>query len=153
MPRLSYVATIARASDEVFAFVSNAENNPKWHAHVEETHWLDGQATGLGRRARQTGHLWGRDWTFVAEIVEWEPGRLVTFQVIKGLKARTSIRIEPDPVGTRLSMTVTTPPDLGPLDAIVSRAMERLTASQGRADIRRLEAALAASDDPAPTST
>ncbi len=146
MPRLTYVATIDHPADSVFAFVSDAENNPKWHAHVRETHWLDDRDTGLGRRGKQVGHLWGRDWTFVAEIVEWEPPHLVTFQVIEGTKVRTSIRVDPEGAGTRLSLTVTTPPDLGPLDGFVSRVMQRLTASRESGDIVRLRAALAAED-------
>ena len=32
---------IDRPADEVFADVAEAENNPRWHAHVLETRWLD----------------------------------------------------------------------------------------------------------------
>jgi uncharacterized membrane protein len=144
MPKLTYKVTVDRPPDQVFDFVANAENNPRWHAHVQETHWLDDRPTALGRRARQTGHLWGRDWAFVAEVAEWEPRHRVTFQVIEGFKARTSLQVEPDGAGTLLTLTVATPPHLGPLDPLVSRVMMRLTAARGRGDVDRLTAALEA---------
>lgn len=146
MPRLTYHATLASPPEAVFAFVADAENNPRWHAHVNETRWLDDREIGLGRRARQTGHLWGRDWAFVAEIVEWEPPRLVTFQVVEGFRVRTSIRVAPDGSGTSLTLTVSTPPDLGPIDGLVSRAMQRLTSARESGDILRLRAALRGGD-------
>jgi uncharacterized membrane protein len=152
MPRLAYRATLPHPPDEVFAFVADAENNPRWHAHVDETRWLDDRETGLGRRGRQTGHLWGRDWTFMAEVVEWDPPRLVTFQVIEGYRVRTSIQVEPDAAGSRMTLTVTTPPNLGPLDPVVSRLMQRITATRESGDIRRLRAALASASAPAPVS-
>ncbi len=65
MPRMKGRATIDRPPEEVFAFVADAENNPKWHAHVHETHWLDDLEMGLGRRGRQVGRLFGRQWEFV----------------------------------------------------------------------------------------
>jgi uncharacterized membrane protein len=95
MPRVMQRASIHRPPDEVFAFVADAENNPRWHAHVHETHWLDDRDTGPGRRGRQTGRLFWREWAFVAEVVDWDPPNLVSFQVIEGYPVRTTIRVEP----------------------------------------------------------
>ena len=156
MPTLEGRATIARPQAEVFAFVANAENNPRWHAHVQETRWLDDRETGLGRRGRQVGRLFGRRWEFVAEVVEWDPPRLVAFQVIEGYPARTTIRVEPAHEGSAMTLTVQTPPILsGRLDPLLSRLLGWLTAARGRSDVDRLKAILgdtqAASDGaPAP---
>jgi len=144
MPTVSYRVTIPFPPEAVFDFVADAENNPRWHAHVRETHWLDDGTTGLGRRARQIGHLWGRDWRLEARIVEWDPPRLVTYETTSGVKARTSIRVDPDAAGTRLSLTVVTRPHLGPFDRPISRLMQRATAARGRGDRERLCAALEA---------
>ena len=71
MPEATY-GRIAQPAVAVFAFVADAENNPRWHEHVARA--LDRRGpTRLGRRGRQTGHLWGRDWAFVAEVAEWDP--------------------------------------------------------------------------------
>ena len=113
MPILSHSVPVPYPPEVVFDFVADAENNPRWHAHVNETHWVDDREIGLGRAARQTGHLWGRDWVLEARIVEWEPPHLVTYETTKGVRARTSLRVDPDPAGARLSMTVKTGPNLG----------------------------------------
>ena len=142
MPHLEYQATVDRPPEEVFDFVADAENNPTWHAHVHETHWIDDGPTRLGRHGRQTGHLWGRDWAFVAEVAEWDPPHRVAFQVIEGYKVRTTIQVEPASAGSLLTLIVDTPPHLGPLDAPVSRLMQWMTGARGRGDIERLKAAL-----------
>jgi uncharacterized membrane protein len=136
-------AFIACPPDELFAFVADAENNPKWHDHVHETRWLDDHETGQGRRGRQTGRLFGREWAFVAEIVEWDAPRLVTFQVIEGYRVRTSLRVLPAGAGSELTLTVTTPVILGRrVDGLLSRVLARTMASRGRSDIKRLKAYL-----------
>ena len=143
MPTATYRGHIRASPDDVFAFVSNAENNPTWHAHVRETRWIDPPPTGLGRRGRQHGHLFFRDWTFVAEVVEWDPPRAVTFQVIEGYRVRTAIRIEPDGDGSQVELTVTTPRILGRrVDAIASRVLKRATRTRESGDFRRLREAL-----------
>lgn len=143
MPRIEGRATIGRPPEEVFAFVADAENNPKWHAHVHETRWLDDRETGPGRRGRQVGRLFGRQWEFVAEVVDWDPPRLVSWQVIEGYPVRTTIRVEPAEGGSLMTLAVETPPLLGKrIDPLLSRILEWMTAARGRSDIVRLKAVL-----------
>ena len=143
MPTATYRGHIQATPEAVFAFVSDAENNPTWHAHVRDTQWIDPPPTGLGRRGRQFGHLFLRDWAFVAAVAEWDPPRAVTFQVIEGYKVRTAIRIEPDGDGSQVELTVTTPRILGPrVDAIASRILKRVTRKRESGDFRRLRDAL-----------
>ena len=145
MPELTYRATLDHPPDDVFAYVADAENNPTWHDHVRETRWLDDAPTRLGRRGRQTGHLFGRTWHFVAEVAVWEPPHLVAFQVIQGYRVRTTIRVEPAGTGTLMTLTVRTPTILGRrVDGLVSQVMQRTTAKRERGDIARLRVALAA---------
>jgi uncharacterized protein YndB with AHSA1/START domain len=59
MPTATYAGVIQAPPEEVFAFVADAENNPSWHEHVRETHWIDEGPTRLGRRGRQRSRLWG----------------------------------------------------------------------------------------------
>ena len=146
MPTATYRTSVAFPPAIVFAFVADAEKNPRWHAHVNETTWIDPPPTRVGRRGRQTGHLFGRDWAFVAEVVEYEPPRLVTFQVIEGYRVRTSIVVEPDGAdGSTVSLTVITPPKLpGPIDALLGRLLRRSTDARARGDVERLIRALEA---------
>ena len=151
MPQATYSGVIKAPPEEVFAFVADAENNPRWHEHVRETRWIDDGPTRLGRRGRQFGHLFFRDWAFVAEVVEWEPPRLVTFQVIEGYRVRTSILVEPADGGdSRVTLTVATPRIPGPgIDAFLSRLLKRVTRDRENGDFRRLRAALEGRAEPA----
>ena len=140
MPTVAYTGVIRAPDEEVFAFVADAENNPRWHAHVRETRWIDAGPTALGRRGRQLGRLWGRDWAFVAEVAEWDPPRHVAFQVIEGVRIRTSITVEPaDGGASRVTLTVRTPRLPGPgVDAFASRLMKLATRGRESGDFRRL---------------
>lgn len=143
MPTATYRGPIRAAPEAVFEFVADAENNPRWHAHVQETRWIDPPPTGPGRRGRQLGHLFFRDWAFVAEVVEWDPPHAVTFQVVEGYRVRTAIRVEPDGDASIVTLTVTTPRIPGPgLDALASRILKRATRNRENGDFRRLRAAL-----------
>jgi uncharacterized protein YndB with AHSA1/START domain len=145
MPEVAYRAVVAYPPEVVFAYVADAENNPRWHAHVDETRWIDAPPTRIGRRGRQTGRLFGRSWAFVAEVAEYEPPRRVAFQVINGYRVRTTIEVEPGADGgSILTLTVRTPRLPGPLDGLVGRALRRSTEARSRGDIERLRAALAA---------
>ena len=148
MPELTYRATLDHPPGVVFDYVADAENNPTWHEHVRETRWLDDGPTRLGRRGRQTGRLFWRDWHFVAEVAEWDPPRMVAFQVIEGTRVRTTIRVEPSGDGTLMYAHRPDAADPRPsVDALVSRVMQRTTAKRERGDIARLRVALAARDD------
>ena len=144
MPQASYRASLPFPPSAVFDFIADAENNKRWHAHVNDTRWIDPPPTRVGRRGRQTGHLFGRDWAFVAEVVEFEPPRRVVFQVIEGYRVRTAIDVEPDSAaGTTLTLTVTTPPHLpGRLEELVSRLLRRSTDARAHGDVERLTRAL-----------
>jgi uncharacterized membrane protein len=144
MPTATYTGVIQAPPEEVFAYVADAENNPSWHEHVRETRWIDEGPTRLGRRGRQLGHLWGRDWTFVAEVVEWDPPSHVAFQVIEGYRVRTSIGVAPADGGSaRVTLTVRTSRLPGPgLDAIASRLMKLATRNRETGDFRRLREVL-----------
>lgn len=143
MPTATYTGVIQAPSQEVFAFVANVENNPLWHEHVRETRWIDPGPTRLGRRGRQLGHLWGRDWAFVAEVAEWDPPKRVAFQVIEGYAVRTTIAVEPTDGGaSRVTLTVRTPRLPGPADTIASRLLKLMTRGRETGDFRRLRKAL-----------
>ena len=56
--------------DEVFAFVADRANNPKWRSYVIESGWLDDGPMRLGRRGYQTSRILGRKVTAEAVMVE-----------------------------------------------------------------------------------
>ena len=68
---------IDRGAEEVFAFVADAENNPRWRSYVVETIWLDDGPMRVGRRGRQVSKVLGRPMAVVAEIVATAAGEAV----------------------------------------------------------------------------
>jgi hypothetical protein len=95
---------IDRPPDEVFAFVADAANNPKWRRNVVRTEWLDDGPMRVGRRGRQTARLLGREWTVDAEVVEWDPPRRVAWRTIQGpVSVRSWARVERDATGSLVS--------------------------------------------------
>lgn len=64
---------IDRPAEEVFAFVADAENNPRWRSYVVDTAWLDDGPMRVGRQGRQVSKVLGRPMAVVAEIAEWDP--------------------------------------------------------------------------------
>jgi hypothetical protein len=72
------------------------------------------------------------------------PSNRVAFQVIEGLRIRTSIGVEPaDGGASRVTLTVRTPRLPGPgMDAVASRLMKLITRNRESGDFRRLREVL-----------
>ena len=134
---------IDRPGAEVFAFVAEAENNPRWHAHVLETRWLDPGPMRVGRRAHQVSRILGLRYEIDAEIAIWEPTRHVAWQTITGgATVRTDCRIDPEDDGCRLTMAAEGEFANGLLRLLSPLSVPVLRRSS-RNDLRRLSTVLA----------
>jgi uncharacterized membrane protein len=133
---------IDRPAEDVFAFVAEPENNPRWRSYVIETHWLDEGPMRVGRRGRQVSKVLGRRMEVVAEIVEWDPPRHVVWQTVAGsATVRTDCLVEPEAGGCRLTISAEgdfTNPVMRLLSPLAIGMMKR----QARADTRKLKDAL-----------
>lgn len=129
---------IERPPEEVFAFVGDPANNPKWRKNVVRTEWLDDGPMRVGRRGRQTARVLGREWTVEAEIVEWDPPRSATFRTVQGpVTVRSWYRVAPDGTGS----LVTGGGDggfKGPLGGLLTRLAVPRMVKQAEIDLRTL---------------
>ena len=84
MPSAQNSVTINRPVGEVFAFLADAENDPKWRPGVKQIH-REGGAPGVGTIYRQkvSGPM-GKTIDADVEITTFEPGRLIEFHAIAG---------------------------------------------------------------------
>jgi carbon monoxide dehydrogenase subunit G len=103
---------INRSADEVFAFVSDAENDSKWMFDVVEAH-SEGGPGEIGARVTNVVKFMGtREVSF--EVTESEPGRRLTRETRSGapmgIKPRISLMLEPSEGGTRLIRRVEVEP-------------------------------------------
>ena len=140
---------IARPPDEVFAFVADAANNPKWRKNVVRTVWLDDGPMRVGRRGRQTARLLGREWTVDAVVAEWDPPRAVAFRAVQGpVSIRSWVRVEAAGTGS----LVTGGADggfTGPIGGFLTRLAVPRMVRQAEADLQTLRGLLESRESPA----
>src|SRR5439155_26309555 len=97
---------INRPLAEVFAFVSDFENHPKWEKNFLEVERLSGGPDTTGTTYRCVFRFPGQKVTSTLEITEFVPGRRVAFRADKPAMARPvgAILFAPDGDGTRVTL-------------------------------------------------
>jgi hypothetical protein len=133
---------IERPAEDVFAFVAEAENNPRWRSYVVDTRWIDPGPMRVGRRGLQESRILGRRYAVVAEVVVWQPHHVVVWQTMAGgATVRTDCAVEPDGDGCRLTISAEGESTNGLLRLLGPLAIAVMT-RQATADLRKLSAAL-----------
>lgn len=82
--RLAASQTIRRPAGEVFAFVSDASNNPRWQRGMRACEWTTPPPVGVGSTYRQQASFLGRRVVTEFEVVEHTPGRSITIRSTSG---------------------------------------------------------------------
>lgn len=98
---------IDRAPAEVFAFVTDAANEPKWHTDVIEAEVLTDAPVSVGSRYRWLMSFMGRK-EQVMEVTRLKADRLLVMKggEIMGLTPTITYAIEPDGSGTRFTRRI-----------------------------------------------
>ena len=131
---------IARSPAEVFAFVADAENNPRWRKNVVRTEWLDDGPMRVGRRGRQTARQLGREWTVDAEVAEWDPPRSAAWRSVQGpVSVRSWVRVEGDATGS-LVRAGADGGFTGPIGRLLTRLAAPRMVRQAEIDLETLRA-------------
>ncbi len=112
--QLSASQIIQRPADEVFAFVADAGNNPRWQQGMQSCEWTSPPPLTVGSTYRQQATFLGRRVVTEFEVVGHEPGRSVTIRSTSG----------PFPIRVRRSVT--------PIDASTSRVDAEISGDPGR---------------------
>lgn len=80
---MSATRTIHRPSTEVFAFFSDASNNPRWQDGMTSCEWTTDPPIGIGSRYVQHARFMGRDVRSVFEVTGFEPGKMIRIETIE----------------------------------------------------------------------
>lgn len=141
MASVSGTVLIDRPRDDVFAYVSDYENDPQWRSGVSEMrHEPPGQVS-IGVRTHEVMRFMGRDMATEAEVVEYEPGRRIGFRTISGALSAHGYRLVED-AGTGTRLTYHADAELTaayrPFTALIKWAFSRRVG----ADLTRLKAIL-----------
>lgn len=84
MAKVDTSAVINRPVEQVFAFVTNLENNKKWQAGLVETVLLEEGPLRLGTRLKDVRQFLGQRIESIAEVTEYKPNREFGFRVASG---------------------------------------------------------------------
>jgi uncharacterized protein YndB with AHSA1/START domain len=83
MPSATREILIDRARDDVFAFLADPENDPRWRSGVLDLTHVSGRGVGA-RYAQGVKGPGGRRIPADIEITEFDPGRSIAFQTLTG---------------------------------------------------------------------
>lgn len=140
--KLSAAATIDRPADEVFAFLADAANNPRWQRGMRTCAWTSPPPIAVGSTYRQEARFLGRPVITEFAVVDYEPGRSITLLSTSGpfpLRVRRSVR----PITattTRVEAAISGEP--GRFFRLATPLVRRLAQRSVTADYRRLQALL-----------
>jgi len=111
MTTITQSIEIQRPVEEVFAFVTDARNNPRWQsaAGLQQTQQTPEDPVGVGTRITETWRFMGRSSESTSEVTEYEPNKKYTRRLIAGTSpiACGEYTFEPVAQGTRWTFTVT----------------------------------------------
>jgi uncharacterized membrane protein len=93
--------------EEVFEFVTNPENDPKWESAILESERTSVGPMGVGTTEQGVAKLLGQRIEWTAEVTEYEPNRKVKYEVTGGpLSAEQTVTFEPVEGGTKFTLVV-----------------------------------------------
>ena len=137
---------IDRPADDVFAFVSEFPNNPRWQRGQVSCTWTSEPPLRVGSTYEQHARFLGRDMRNSFEVVELEPGRRVRFTSTGGTFPLTITRTV-EPLGPeRARFTERAEGDPGRFFRIATPLLRRLVQRSISRDFPVLKALL---EDPA----
>jgi carbon monoxide dehydrogenase subunit G len=76
----SVAVVISRPRDEVFAFIADARNRPRWDDSVDSEELTSPEPIGVGTTVRTNLRSMGRDYEYTWQVVEHEPPDRQTIQ-------------------------------------------------------------------------
>lgn len=75
---------VARLQDEVFEFVADARNRPRWDDSVESEELTSPEPIGVGTTVRTTLRSMGREYVYTWEVVQHQPPSRMTIESTSG---------------------------------------------------------------------
>ena len=129
MQTFENTVTIQRPADEVFAFLADFENIPRWNYAIEETKKASAGPVGVGTRYRQTRTVPSRS-VEGFEVTVFEPARrLAMHGQIGPFQATISYELEAVADATRLVNNVELDPSQAMLRLAAPLAAPRIKAA------------------------
>jgi uncharacterized protein YndB with AHSA1/START domain len=135
--RLERDIVIDRPVSEVFAFVSEPRNLPRWQTSVAEARRDDGPV-GLGTRFTEVRHFVGKQFASTVEVIQLEPDRAFSVRVLSGPVAVTIHHLF-EPLGERTRVTIVAEARPGGVLRLAAGVMAKAAEHEAGADLSRLK--------------
>jgi carbon monoxide dehydrogenase subunit G len=88
---------VERPADEVFAFVSDASNNPRWQKGMKSCTWTSDGPIAVGSTYDQAARFLGRDIISTFVVTDLQPGRSISIETTKStFPIQVTRSVEPD---------------------------------------------------------
>lgn len=119
---------ITRPRDEVFAFIADARNRPRWDDTVDSEELTSPEPIGVGTTVRTKLRSMGRDYEYTWEVAEHQPPDRQTIESTSGPMSTTLVyRLDPGDDQTTLRFAVTGRPTglLRLLQPLIARTTQR----------------------------
>jgi carbon monoxide dehydrogenase subunit G len=129
--RAEVIVDIDRSPEDVFAYLTDVSNLPKWQSGVHS-------AERDGDLIHESRTMLGRHMENELRIVDEEPPRLFTLRALNS-PIPFSVRHELEPSGGGTRLTVTGEGDTGLLPGFAGKLMARRAEGQFRKDFERLK--------------
>lgn len=129
MAAVENTVTIMRPAEEVFAYLADAENLPRWNYAIEQTRKITAGPVGVGTVYRQTRTIPSRSQEEFEIVVFQPPGQLVLDGTFGPFRARTSYLLEPVADGTGLTNRWELEATSAPLRLLAPVAIPRVKAA------------------------
>ena len=134
--RAEVVVDIDRTPEDVYAYLTDVSNLPKWQSGVHA-------ARREGAQIHESRHMLGRELNTTLEIEEEEPPHVFALRAVNS-PVPFSVRHELEPSGGGTRLTVTGEGDAGLLPGFAAGIMARRAEKQFRKDFERLKRLLEA---------
>ncbi len=133
---------IDRPADQVFAFVSDFENNPRWQQGMRSCRWTSPPPHGVGSTYDQVARFLGKDIVSSFKVVEHEPGRRIKITSTAGPFPITETRIVAPRGEGRSTIAAIVEGDAGKFFRLAAPVLRPLVERSVRGDYRRLKQSL-----------
>ena len=141
MISVEHSVVINRPVPEVFAFISNVENNPRWQQSVLEARITSQVPAGVGSTGIEVRLFMGRRVELSFEVTEYEENAKFSFKITSGpMPMAGTETFESVEGGTRVNLTFQG--NAGGMSSLAEPIIAGMVRNLVEADCRRLKALL-----------
>ncbi len=138
MIKVELSVVVNRPLPEVFAFVTDPANNPKWQEGLVESRMASSGPMGVGTQLTDVRKFMGREIDSKLEVTAFEPNKTFGQKVISGpLKFEVLMNFEPSGNGTLINLVAQGEP--GGFFKLAEGMVQKQLHSQLEADAQRLK--------------